>query len=289
MGGMNHRQSRDAVAVRENVDSGLAELIPDLDRPQAWLLLLNGTPQSYLDLDDPTYLEFEYVRRLGHVVDAIAPQGHPLRALHLGGGALTLPNYVAATRPGSAQHVFEVDAALVDLVRRTLRLPRDRQPRVKIGDARELLSGVQDATVDLLVADVYAGSRIPAHLTSVEFVRAAARTLRRTGVFAANLADGTGLAFARSQVAGAREVFAHTCLIAASTVLRGRRFGNLVLVAGHTELPTAELARDVASDPFPARVVHGEPLTRFVGGATPLTDETARRSPAPPPGFFGVA
>lgn len=289
MSGMSHRQNQDAVAVRETVDSGVAELLPDLDRPQAWLLLLNGTPQSYLDLDDPTYLEFEYVRRLGHVVDAMAPDGEPLRALHLGGGALTLPHYVAATRPGSRQHVIEVDAALADLVRRILPIPRDRHLKVRIGDAREQLATAPDAGLDLLVTDVFSGSRTPAHLSSVEFVRAAERTLSPTGVYAANVADGTGLAFARCQVAGVRAVFAHTCVIAASTVLRGRRFGNLVLVASQSELPTERLARAVAGDPFPARVVHGDRLTRFVGGTAPLTDATARRSPAPPPGSFGVA
>lgn len=285
---MSHRHSRDAVAVRETVESGLAELIPDLDRPQAWLLLLNGTPQSYLDLDDPTYLEFEYVRRLGHVVDALAEPGTPVRALHLGGGALTLPHYVAATRPGSRQHVIEVDAALVELVRRTLPLPRDPRLKVRIGDAREQLAQAPEAALDLVVTDVFCGARTPAHLSSVEFVLAAARTLRPTGLYTANVADGAGLAFARSQVATVQAAFAHTCVIAASTVLRGRRFGNVVLVAGHAELPLERLARAVAADPFPARVVHGERLNRFVGGAAALTDATARRSPVPPPGAFGV-
>jgi spermidine synthase len=287
-GRVNHRQSTDAMAVRETVDSGTAELIPDLDRPQAWLLLLNGTPQSYLDLDDLTYLEFEYVRRLGHLVDTMAEPGAPVRALHLGGGALTLPHYVAATRPGSRQHVIEADAALVDLVRRTLPLPRDPHLKVRIGDARELMAQAPPAGLDLLVTDVFSGSRTPAHLSSVDFVRDAAARLRPTGVYAANIADGAGLEFARSQVAALCEVFAHACVIAAPTVLRGRRFGNFVLAGGHRALPVDELTRAVASDPFPARVVHGERLTRFVGGARALTDTTARRSPAPPPGFFGV-
>src|SRR5436190_807502 len=41
---------------------GLAELVRDLDRPSGWQLMVDGTPQSYVDPDDPSYLEFEYVR-----------------------------------------------------------------------------------------------------------------------------------------------------------------------------------------------------------------------------------
>src|SRR4051812_49596865 len=104
--------------VVEAVASGIAELIPDPDRDSAWTLMLDGAPQSHVDLADPTHLEFEYVRRMAAVIDLIAPPGQALRALHLGGGALTLPRYVAATRPGSAQRVVEIDGALVEFVRR---------------------------------------------------------------------------------------------------------------------------------------------------------------------------
>ena len=127
------------------VDSGVAELVSDPDRPRAWTLLVDGTPQSHVDLDDPQYLEFEYMRRLGHLVNLAAPAGEPLRVLHLGAGGLTLARYVTATRPGSSQLAVESDAALVELVRRRLPLgPRGRRAgagrlRIRIGDARAVL------------------------------------------------------------------------------------------------------------------------------------------------------
>lgn len=274
--------------MRERVGMGTAELLHDLDLPGARLLLVNGTPQSYVDLDDPTHLEFEYVRRLGHVVDAMAPRLEPLRVVHLGGGALTLPRYVAATRPGSAQIVVEADGELVELVRRELPLDPADRPRVRVGDARELLTAMPDGRADLVVLDVFAGARTPAHLTSVEFVREAARVLRPDGLYAANVADGAPLAFARGQVAAMLDVFGHGCVIAAPAVLRGRRFGNLVLVGGDQEPPLGALTRAAAGDPFPARVVVGAELRRFAGGIAVPTDATATGSPEPPPGAFGL-
>ncbi|GLY78819.1 spermidine synthase [Actinoallomurus iriomotensis] len=282
---MAHRQR--PVPVEEEIDSGVATLVPDPDRPRSWTLEVDGTPQSHVDLDDPEYLDFEYVRRLGHVVDLIAPRGRPLRVLHLGGGGLTLARYVAATRPRSAQQVVEIDAALVDLVRRRLPLDRGARIRIRVGDARAVLARAPEDTFDLVVADVYAAGRQPAHLTSAEFHAAAARTLRPGGYYAANLADGAPLSFARAQVATLRTVLPEVCLIADPAVLRGRRFGNLVLVAGRTPPPVAELTRRAAGDPFPGRVVYGKELTRFASGAAPVTDATARPSPPPPEGVFG--
>jgi hypothetical protein len=55
-----HGNQRATVAAR--VDFGIAELHPDPTRPRAWTLLLDGVPQSYVDLDDPTRLEFGYLR-----------------------------------------------------------------------------------------------------------------------------------------------------------------------------------------------------------------------------------
>ena len=268
---------------------GPVELVGDLDRPGAWMLLAGGVPQSHVDLDDPRHLELEYMRRLGHLIDLAAPAGEPLRVLHLGGGGLTLARYVAATRPGSHQLAAESDPEVARLVRRRLPLGRPATGRiaVRVADARAVLEQVPAGSFDVVVADVFAGARTPAHLTSVEFTRAAARALARSGIFAANIGDGPPLAHARGRVAAVRSVFPHACVIAEAAVLRGRRFGNLVVAAADHELPVAGLIRRTAADPFPARVVEGAALGRFVAGARPITDAHAGPSPAPPPEVFG--
>src|SRR6476620_3291539 len=203
MAGMGRRREPERDSHGADGVSG-AELLRDADRRAAWMLLIDGVPQSHVDLDDPGYLDFEYVRRIGHVIDAAAPAGQPLRVLHLGAGALTLARYVASTRPGSPQLAVEVDAALVDLIR--LRLPpRNPRLRVRVGDARAELERLRPGSFDVVIADVFADGRPPAHLTSAEFWAAAARVVRgtssgsRDGVVAANVADGAPLAHTRAQ------------------------------------------------------------------------------------------
>ena len=268
------------------VAGGTAELLADADRDGSWMLLVEGTPQSHVDLDDPAHLEFEYVRRMGHVLDLAADPGTPIDAVHLGGGALTLPRYVAVTRPGSRQRVVEIDQPLTDLVREHLPLPRGARIRVRNDDARTGLAALRDAAADVVVTDVFAGARTPAHLTTVEFAADAHRVLRPGAFYVANVADGPPLRFARAQVATLRSVFRHVCLVAEPGTLRGRRFGNLVAVASDDELPLAQLTRRCAADPMPARVVDGRDLDRFAGSARPVRDADAAPSPEPPPGVF---
>ncbi|MFB8776067.1 spermidine synthase [Streptomyces broussonetiae] len=262
--------------------------MPDVDRRRAWLLTVDGAPQSYVDLDEPTHLEFEYARRLGHVLDTVAEPGRALDVLHLGGGALTLPRYVAATRPGSRQDVVEADGGLLALVAEELPVPDGSGIALHAADARRWLEEAGPDLADVLVADVFGGSRVPAHLTSLAYAREAERVLRPDGVYVANLADGTPFAFLRSQLATLGEVFEELALIAEPGVLRGRRFGNAVLVAAHRPLDTAALSRRTAADAFPARVEHGTALRDFAGDARPVRDEDAVPSPEPPEGAFGV-
>lgn len=271
-----------------DVDSGVAELVPDLDVAGGWTLCVNGTPQSHVDLDDPERIEFEYVRRLAHVADLVAPAGAPVRVMHLGGGALTLARYIAATRPGSAQQVAEIDAGLIDLVHARLPVDRRWHLRIRHGDARVVLTKAPAGSFELIVTDVFVGARTPAHVTSVEYVSQAERALRHAGVYAANVADGGSLPFARAQVATVRAVFPHVCVLAEPAVFRGRRFGNFILVASRAELPISELTRRTAGDPFPGRVEHGESLSRFIGDTHPTTDETAKHSPPVPKGTNGL-
>ncbi|GAA1927175.1 fused MFS/spermidine synthase [Streptomyces durmitorensis] len=278
----------EAIAVIKDVDHGTAKLMPDVDRPRAWLLTVDGAPQSYVDLDAPTHLEFEYAQRLAHVIDTAADPDRPLDVVHLGGGALTLPRYVAATRPGSRQDVVEADRGLLELITERLPLPADSGITVHGADARQWLEAAAPDSTDVLVADVFGGSRVPAHLTSMAYARAAERVLRAGGVYAANLADGAPFDFLRSQLATFAEVFGQVALIAEPTVLRGRRFGNAVLVASHEAIEVEALARRAAADIFPARVEHGAALRLFTGDAKPVRDEDAVASPEPPGGAFSI-
>ncbi|GAA4786469.1 fused MFS/spermidine synthase [Streptomyces sanyensis] len=276
----------DPIPVLRTVDGGTARLLPDVDRARAWLLTLDGSPQSYVDLDDPLHLEFEYARRLAHAVDCAAEEGEPLDVLHLGGGGLSLPRWIAAVRPGSRQDVAEWDGRLNELVADVLPLPPGSGVAVHTADARAHLESRPSGSADAVVADVFGGARVPARVTSVEYAREVRRVLRPRGVYAANLADGAPFAFLRSQLATFAAVFTELALIAEPSVLRGRRFGNAVLVASRAPLDTAALARRAAADAFPARVEHGPALRRLTGDARPVFDEEATDSPEPPGGAF---
>jgi spermidine synthase len=278
---------RGPVSISAAVDFGTARLMPDADNPGGWTLLVDGTPQSYVDIDRPTRLEFEYMRRLAAVVDHVAPAGARIDVLHLGGGALTLPRYVAATRPGSAQRVVERDATLTAFVRRMLPLPRGAGVRVRAADARDAIDHMASDQFDLVVTDVYRpDGRMPGGLGTTGAATAIARLLRPGGWYAVNLADASSLMFSRAAAATLRAVFPDVCLLAEPGVLKGRRFGNLVAVAG-ASLPFAALAADAARDVFPARLLHGSELTRFIAGARPVPDGAPQDSPEPPRALFG--
>jgi len=273
------------IPVVRPVDFGTAKLMPDIDRARAWLLTVDGAPQSYVDLDDPCHLEFEYLRRIAYVVESGFDT--PVDAVHLGGGALSLPRRLARTLPGARQDVVEADTGLAALVAE--HLPTGEPGiRVHTADARAWLAGRPTASADVVIGDVFGGATVPAHVTSVEFAAEVVRVLRPDGVYAANLADAAPFAFLRSQLATFATQFEELVLIAEPAVLRGRRFGNAVLVAAHHPVDTAALARRTAADAFPARVEHGPGIRDFIAGARPVRDEDAVPSPEPPDGAFGI-
>lgn len=262
---------------------GTAELIADNDRPAGWLLSVNGVAQSYVDLAEPTHLEFDYVRMVGDVIDLAAPVEAPVTALHLGGGGCSIPRYVAATRPGSRQVVIEADDLLAAAVRRELGV---KGFRLRVGDARESLAKVKPGNADLVVSDVFAGSDLPRHCTTLEYLELVRRAMRPGGTYIANIGDGPPLAFAKSQAATLRAAFTHVVLLAEPAVLRGRRFGNVVLAGSDVPFDVPGLIPRSARAIGRARVVSGDDVRDFTGGAKPVTDATAAQAPAPPPDVF---
>ncbi|SDT37251.1 Spermidine synthase [Friedmanniella luteola] len=257
-------------------------LVPDPTAPHAFTLRVGRTDQSYVDLDDPTRLEFDYVQRIVDVVDSVAPAGERLGVVHVGGAALTLPRYLAHTRPRSAQVVLEPDAELTELVRSHLPLPRQSGIKVRAADGLTGLAALRDDYADLVILDAFDGSRVPAELTTAEFLADVRRVLRPGGTLVMNVTDRGPFDYARRVLAGVLATFDHVVFSAEPSTLKGRRFGNVVIAAAAAALPVEEIARRAGSAPYPYRVLQGARLTQLVGGAAPFTATDGAPSPAPP-------
>ncbi|HKC27207.1 MAG TPA: fused MFS/spermidine synthase [Jatrophihabitans sp.] len=265
----------------EATGSVRVELLADVERPGGWLLTVDRIRQSYVDVEDPTYLDFEYIQAFADVVDAL-PAG-PLAVTHVGGGGCTFARYIAATRPGSPQIVLEPDTALTELVRAWLPLPPRSKIRIRPVDGRRGVAALRDGSADVVVLDAFHGGRVPPELTTQEFVADVARVLRPDGVFLANTADGPPLTYSRRLVAAVRASLPETLVMADAAVLKGRRFGNVVVAAARGRLPREEIRRAAAGAPFPRSVLAG-----FGRNAVPLSDAKPMRSPEPPDEIWRV-
>jgi len=245
--------------------------------------MLAGVPSSHVDLDDPEYLEFEYMQQMAAVLDRVAPMRAPLTVVHLGGAGCSLARYVHATRPRSRQVAVEIDPLLAEHARAWFELPRSPSLRIRVGDARTVLEAMASSSADVVVRDVFADASTPEHVQTVEFTEQVARVLRPGGVYLANCADRPPLNRVRAEAATVREVFAHVAMTAEPAQLRGRRYGNLVLVASESVAVVGDpaLARAVRSLPAPTRLLEGKDLADFVAGAPVLRDPAEPPAPGP--------
>lgn len=244
------------------------ELLRDLDRDTGWTLLVEGTEQSYVDVADAEHLEFEYMQHAAAVVDEVLERPAPVAAVHLGGGACTLPRWLAATRPGSTQVVFEASA---DVLAATAPLGAVPGTRIVQVDAAEGLAAVAPGSADLVVWDLYDGPRVVTARLSLELVTDMRRACSARGLVLLNVSDAQPFDIVRPTVAALQAVFADVGLLAQPTTLRGRRSGNCVLAAAMRPLRWEPIRRAAASAPVRARVVVGDALETFVAGAAPPT------------------
>lgn len=235
--------------------------------PSRRVLWLDTLRHSAVDLDDPTYLEFRYVRLFADVA-ATLPDG-PLDALHVGGGGFTFPRYLDAVRPGSTNLVLEIDPELVRIAEDELGLVTGPDLRVDVGDARTAVGRLPDDAFDLVVGDAFGGLSVPWHLTTREFVGELHRVLRPGGVYVMNVIDGGPNRFAAAQAATLAEVFDHVAVVVPPDGAPTGPPRNQVLVASDRALPPLDV------DPEDGLVLTGSEVDAFVGGATPLRDDFA--------------
>jgi spermidine synthase len=232
------------------------------------LLMLDNVPHSSVVLDDPTVLTFPYASVESAVLDTLFTPGRPIRALHIGGGAFTMPLYVAATRPGSANTVFEIDPAVIDVAKDKFGVRTGPRMRVKEGDARLSVADTQRGGYDVVFGDAFSSRSVPWHLTTKESLRDVRGLLRPGGAYVMNIID-SGFRFARAEAATLRAVFGSV------TVLEVQGSSNLVLVGSDRPLDQAALARAAGEHKAGMNPIAGAELNRFIGGAHVLTDDFA--------------
>lgn len=247
-----------------------ARVVADPNRPSGRTLYLDNLRHSYVDLEDPTHLEFDYTKNFAAAIDGQWPGEQPLEALHIGGGGLTMPHYLTATRPGSRNRVYEVDPGVIELDKAEFGAKPGPELEVEIRDGRLGLRTEPADSRDVVIMDAFGGVAVPWHLTTREIVADIGRVLRPGGMYLVNVIDFGPAAFAKAEIRTLAASFRYIAVIARQDQFAGQAGGNFVLLAADQPVDR-EAVRKLLGPGMELR----DDLTGFVGDAPLLTDDFA--------------
>jgi hypothetical protein len=237
------------------------DLVAERDplRPAGRLLRQGDMDASYVDLANPSHLEFDYLRWIRIVLRAARAR----RVVHVGGGACALARALAAEDPGGRQEVCEVDASVLALAREHLGLRRAPGLRVRLAEGRGFLAGQGSGGWDAVVVDAFVSAAVPRRLITVQ---ALAEVARVAPLVLINVLDSRAAREVRTVGAGLAATFPRVWAL-------GGRAGNTILVGSVARLDLDRIAAQAAADPSPARLTRPDVMAVRVAGAVPLRDE----------------
>jgi spermidine synthase len=253
-----------------------AWLLPERGTNGGFSLVVSGTTQSHVNPLDPLDLQLEYVRLIAAVIDGCREPGRPIRALHLGAGALTIPRYISATRPGSVQHVVELHRELLEFVLDTLPLDDGMELTVEYGDGRAAVERAARTAggYDLAIVDVFSGAVSPRHMSTVEFFTELRQLLTPDdGIIVVNTLATSGLQMSREVGATLASLHSEVIALAAPAVVADASLGNVVYAASDTRLPGDEILRHANTGPRRIELLSGAKLAAFTDGAPVRRDD----------------
>lgn len=247
-----------------------ARLAPNRGDRGGFSLIVDHTTQSHVNPDDPRDLQLEYVRLIAAIIDGLFPAGQALSVLHLGGGALSMPRYLSATRPGSTQHVVELYQELYEFV--IEHLPLDQTGlTAEFADGRaaveRMTADAAGPRFDVIIVDVFSGDVAPRHISTAEFFEQAATLLTPAGIVITNTLASHGLAFTREALATLGSVFSDVIAVGNPGVTAGERIGNVELVAARHPPDAGALEAVLAGQPRTIGVIAGDATARLAAGA----------------------
>jgi hypothetical protein len=247
--------------------AALGDLIAERDpaRPSGRLLRQGDMDASYVDLADPSHLEFDYLRWMRIVLRAARAR----QVLHIGGGACALARALAAEDPGGRQQVCEVDPEVLAIAREHLGLRRAPGLRVRVAEGRAFVARQRAASWDAVAIDAFVAATVPRRLVTVEALTDVARVAPVTVI---NVLDHRA----------AREVGAVAAGLACAypdVWALGARAGNTIVVGSAARLDLDRIAAQAAADPSPTRLTRPEAMARLTAGTVPLWDDGVGAAP----------
>ncbi|MET4157827.1 fused MFS/spermidine synthase [Agromyces sp. PvR057] len=251
-----------------------AELLPGRGTNGGASLVIDGVTQSHVNPADPRDLQLEYTRFVAAIADGCREPAEPVRVLHLGAGALTIARYLGATRPASVHHVVELHRALVEFVLDALPLDPAVEVTFEFDDARAAVGRAvaHGSSFDLVIADLFAGSRTPEHLSTAEFFDDLGRLLAPDGVLVVNTIASAGLGTSREVGATLVDGFDEVLAVASPTVIADAGLGNVVFAASHDDLPRRRIRRRIDQTHRRIELLEGPSLADYLGRARPRHD-----------------
>jgi spermidine synthase len=241
----------------------------DPAHPGGYVLVLDDLHHSYVDLNDPTYLHYDYVRWIAKAIDAMNAPRSPLDAVFVGGGGFTLPHWLIATHPGSQARVLEVDGELIDFDKERLGLHTSPALQVSVGDARVGMLNVGTDSADVVVGDAFGNLAVPWHLATAEWAEEVKRVLKPNGLYALNVIDLPPLDLQRAEAATLLDAFANVRLVTFGAEEHPVG-GNAVLLASDRAIPLAATTENKR-----ATSLSYDEVESFADGAQILRDDYA--------------
>ncbi|WP_297748476.1 spermidine synthase [uncultured Tessaracoccus sp.] len=259
-------------------------LLPDDTVPGAFRVMFGPTQQSWVDPSRPDFLVFEYVQQIALLLDHTAlraPDNNRLRIVHIGGGGLTIPRWVAWRRPHTAQVVCEPNVELTEEVRRKTPLPKRSGIKVRDVDGRTGLQAMPDEWADVVIVDAFNGAQVPPELVTSEAFDEIRRVTRGESVVILNCTDRAPFTWSKRVAAGIQRRWRHFLVGAEPAVHKGRRYGNLLFVGALEQPDLRGIARASAGLSAGYRWLSGKEAAAWPGGADPFVDDDSEASPEP--------
>lgn len=212
-------------------------------------MVLDNLIHSYVSLDDPLHIEYEYERIYADVLKWKFKKDENFKSLTIGGGGYTFPRYMEIFYPNVHIDVVEIDPEVTNIVYKHLGLPANTRIKSYNTDGRWFVMNCKEK-YDLIFTDAYNDLSIPYHLTTREFADQLKSILNPDGIIMSNIIDNFQVgAFLPSYIRTLREVFGqkNVYLLSVSPNFENTRISTFIVIAGNGSLDIKDFDTHVKS------------------------------------------